>query len=64
MDLNSDVSLKMFKYRKSVRDWAFEEYQYISSLPRDIQSFIISIIILKLIKLLFYGVYQVINLLV
>ena len=37
--MNPDVSLKMLKYRKSIRDWAFEEYQYISSLPRDIQNF-------------------------
>ena len=29
----------MLKYRKSIRDWAFEEYQYISSLPRDVQDF-------------------------
>ena len=39
LDLNPDVSLKMLKYRKSIRDWAFEEYQYISSLPRDVQDF-------------------------
>ena len=39
LDLNPDVSLKILKYRKSIRDWAFEEYQYISSLPRDIQNF-------------------------
>ena len=54
----------MLKYRNSIRDWAFEEYQYISSLPRDIQIFITSIIILKLIKLLLSGAYQVIDLLV
>ena len=39
LDLNPGVSLKMIKYRKSIRDQAFEEYQYISSLPCDIQSF-------------------------
>ena len=39
MDLNPRASLKMLKYRKSIWDWAFEEYHYISSLPRDIQDF-------------------------
>ena len=39
LDLNPDVSLKMLKYRKSIRDWAFEEYQYISSLSNNLQDF-------------------------
>lgn len=65
LDLNPDVSLKMLKYRKSIRDWAFEEYQYIFLVFHEIYKiFITSIIMLKLIKLLLSGVYQVINLLV
>lgn len=39
MDLDPGVSKKMLKYRKSIRDWAFEEYQYISGFPRELQSF-------------------------
>ena len=38
-EINPSSSVKFMKYMKSIGEWAMDEYDYIKSLPRTLQSF-------------------------